>query len=225
MRGLPRSDRNPYDRCMSIEPPAANMPSLDQVRLVLFSKFPTPGAVKTRLIPELGAVGAAALHRKLAKRCFDVISRSAQAVNAICEVRFSGADEADFQNWLGDEAVYVRQSGGDLGARLQAAMAPSPSIFFGADTPDLTEKIVLEAIDRLAHADVVIGPAMDGGYYLIGARRNLPFLFEEMPWSTARLLNETIRRLTENNIDPHVLEPLRDCDRPDDLAAWPWLLK
>lgn len=203
----------------------SNPYSATTLRLVLFSKFPKPGSVKTRLAPALGEDGAATLHRRLAKHCFDVMSAAAQTANAICEVRYSGADEAAFRNWLGNDALYVQQSDGDLGMRLEAAVQPPPCIFFGADTPDLTEAIVAQAIAALDQTDVVIGPAQDGGYYLIGVRGGLSYLFENMPWSTAHLLAETKTRLRQNGIEPYMLETLRDCDRPEDLAAWPWLFE
>lgn len=190
------------------------------MRLVLFCKYPTPGEAKTRLIPALGADGAARLHRKLAERTVAVLlAAEASAV----EVAYTGADEADFREWLGNEVGHVPQVAGDLTARLIERIDPAPVIFFGADTPELTGEIVKDAVAALANSDVVIGPAEDGGYYLIGMARPLPELFIDMPWSTSRVLPETLRRLDAFAIEPHMLPTLADCDRPEDLARWPWL--
>ncbi|MEM8917380.1 MAG: TIGR04282 family arsenosugar biosynthesis glycosyltransferase [Pseudomonadota bacterium] len=208
---------------MPDESPHAVSGSANRLRLVLFSKFPAPGAVKTRLIPALGAAGAAALHGQLAQHCFNIISAAAKTGGAICEVRYSGAEESAFREWLGHDGRFLAQSEGDLGDRLRQAAEPLPYIFFGADTPDLNAEIILEAIAALDQHDVVIGPAEDGGYYLVGAKRELPGLFDKMPWSTADLLDKTLEYLHQIGITPGLLQTLRDCDRPEDLVHWPWL--
>lgn len=208
---------------MPDDPATAVSGSANQLRLVLFSKYPVPGEVKTRLIPALGAAGAATLHGQLAKHCFNVISATAKMGGATCEVRYSGAEESAFREWLEHDGRYLPQSEGDLGDRLQQAAEPLPYIFFGADTPDLNAEIIHRAIAALDTHDVVIGPAEDGGYYLVGAKRELPGLFENMPWSTADLLDQTLEYLNQIGISPGLLPTLRDCDRPEDLVHWPWL--
>lgn len=193
-------------------------------RLVLFTRLPVAGQCKTRLIPALGADGAAKVHERLTERTLAALMHGAGAA----EVHFTGGDAAAMRNWLGDGPELALQAEGDLGARLLAAMRGDaalfrPVIFFGSDTPDLTADIVRQAMAALANHDVVIGPAEDGGYYLIGLRRPLAPLFADMPWSTAQLLSATLARLGDLGVTPHLLETLSDCDRPDDLARWPWL--
>ena len=139
------------------------------------------------------------------------------------QVAYTGADDAKFREWLGAEVALVEQVGGDLTARLLDRINPAPAIFFGADTPDLSPGIVRDAVAALEESEVVIGPAEDGGYYLIGFSRALPELFTDMPWSTDQVLPETVRRLEAMGIEPHILPTLADCDRPEDLARWPWL--
>lgn len=187
-------------------------------RLVLFARYPEAGACKTRLIPALGAERAAALHRTLTERTVDVL-RGCGPI----ELRFTGADRARFADWLGNHIALVEQVPGDLTDRLLDALEPAPVIFFGADTPDLDTRHVAAAIDALADKEVVIGPAEDGGYYLIGVAQPHRFLFEDMPWSTDQVLPETLRRLEARGIAPVLLDPLADCDRPEDLERWPWL--
>jgi uncharacterized protein len=188
-------------------------------RLVLFARYPSPGSAKTRLIPALGAAGAARVHRQLTERTLGVLRTD----KAMLELHYTGAEEADFREWLGDDLALVRQAGGDLTDRLMAALVPAPVIFFGADTPDLSAAHVADAVSALDQAPVVLGPAEDGGYYLIGMRDPMPELLTAMPWSTDQVMPETLRRLSALGIDPVLLETLHDCDRPEDLPRWPWL--
>ncbi len=189
------------------------------MRLVLFARFPEPGKAKTRLIPALGADGAAKLHARLVERSVAVLG----AVNRNVELHYTGGSSPAFAAWLGDDIVLVPQVDGDLGDRLLAAMNPLPVIFFGADVPDLATEIVAAAISALQTHEVVIGPAEDGGYYLIGMRQPMPFLFENMPWGSEQVFAKTCERLEQRGIAAALLEPLHDCDRPEDLARWPWL--
>jgi uncharacterized protein len=188
-------------------------------RLVLFARYPTPGAAKTRLIPALSAEGAAELHRRLTERTLQILRSSSLPI----EFYFTGADKTAFRELFGDGFVLVEQVEGDLTDRLMAALDPAPVIFFGADTPDLEERHVVSAVAGLREHDIVLGPAKDGGYYLIGMNRACPALLTNMPWSTDQVLPETLRRLTAMGIQPALLELLHDCDRPEDLVRWPWL--
>ncbi len=188
-------------------------------RLVLFARYPAAGACKTRLIPAVGAQGAANIHRHLTQRTVDVLRAGGDVTLA-----HTGAAEADFAAWLGDGIDYVAQAEGDLTAKLLACLHPAPVIFFGADTPDLTADHVTRAIAALASHDVVLGPAEDGGYYLIGMQRAMPELLTDMPWSTDQVMPETLRRLAAMAVQPVLLDTLADCDRPEDLARWPALL-
>jgi rSAM/selenodomain-associated transferase 1 len=138
-------------------------------------------------------------------------------------VAFTGAQEPAFRDWLGSDLAYEQQAEGDLTARLLPFAARAPVVFFGADTPDLALAHVDAAVEALASHPVAIGPAEDGGYYLIAMREPLPELLTDMPWSTAEVLPETLRRLDRLGIAPALLEGLADCDRPEDLARWPEL--
>lgn len=188
--------------------------------LILFARYPVEGECKTRLIPAVGPEGAAAVHRQLASRTARLLRES--GFPAI--IAFTGGEEADFEAWLGQGFDFVRQVDGDLTDRLCAFVTRAPLIFFGADTPDLATHHIEAAIDGLKTHEVVIGPAQDGGYYLIGMRRPLPELLVDMPWSTEQVLTKTLRRLEGLKIEPLLLETLSDCDRPEDLARWPDLL-
>jgi uncharacterized protein len=190
-------------------------------RLVVFARFPEAGACKTRLIAAIGPERAANVHRQLTERTVQVLKASGNAVT----VAATGAPLSSFRLWLGSTVDLVEQVEGDLTAKLMAFLDPSPVVFFGADTPDLAPHHVKAALAGLKTHDVVIGPAEDGGYYLIGMRTPLPELLIDMPWSTEHVMLETLARLARLAIEPLLLETLADCDRPEDLARWPQLLQ
>ena len=189
------------------------------VRLVLFTRYPTPGSAKTRLIPALGTAGAAAVHKQLTERTLETLTQ----VNQPVEIHYTGDEAEAFARWLGPDQIYVPQVEGDLTDRLLKAIDPAPVIFLGSDTPDLSVRHVTAAIEALQNSDVVIGPADDGGYYLIGMARPYPFLLHDMRWSTEHVMPDTLDRLGQHSIGFEVLETLHDCDRPEDLKRWPWL--
>ena len=188
-------------------------------RLVVFTRWPQAGRCKTRLIPALGAQGAADLHRRLAERTLAVV----RAAGFAPEVRVTGADPAAFQGWLGAPARYVDQGEGDLGARLARAADPAPAVLIGTDAPDLAPAHLRAAAAALARAPAVIGPAADGGYWLLGLAAPMPQLFTDMAWSTPTVFAETVRRLRAHGAEPVVLDTLADLDRPEDLSRWPEL--
>lgn len=183
----------------------------------LFARFPIPGSAKTRLIPRVGAEGAAAIHRRLVER---TIATTAAAGLPLV-VRTTGAPASRFEDWLGDVEL-AEQGDGDLGERL--ARVPAPAILLGGDIPDLTPAHLRAAAEALHHDPVAIGPASDGGYYLLAYRVPVPFLFDDMPWGTDAVYTETARRLEACGVGYRVLAPLHDCDRPEDLDRWPELL-
>lgn len=187
-------------------------------RLVLFARFPVPGRAKTRLIPALGAEGAAALHRRLTERTLATL----RATGLPVELRTTGAPVAAFRRWLG-EVDCVPQGAGHLGVRMRRAAAQVPAILVGADVPDLEPRHLLAAADALAKTPVAIGPAEDGGYYLIGVAAPLPWLFAPMAWGTEVVRATTLDRLARRGVAATLLEPLSDLDTADDLKRWPGL--
>ena len=181
----------------------------------LFAKYPRAGEVKTRLIPALGAHRAAELHRKLVERT--VATVRASGLDYVLYA--SGAPLGTFAAWLGGDVRLAEQGEGDLGARL--ARVPAPAILLGADIPDLSAEHLRAAAQALAEAPVAIGPAEDGGYYLLAFREPVPFLFDAMEWGVSTVRAETERRLVERGVPWRSLPMLADCDRPEDLARWP----
>lgn len=186
-------------------------------KIALFARYPTPGKAKTRLVPALGEQGAADLHRKLVERTIATIRTSGVPF----AVWFTGAPRADFAAWLGDDVELVDQGDGDLGDRL--ARVPAPAILLGADIPGLHALCLRQAASALARSQTVIGPALDGGYYLMGFNEPVPFLFHDMAWGQETVLEETLVRLAGRGLSPLMLQPLGDCDRPEDLLHYPEL--
>lgn len=200
-------------------------------QILMMSRLPLPGKVKTRMIPALGPEGAAELHRALACHC--VLEAAALTVLGEAElvVWHEGGGRRDMRAWLGCVPMYQRQRDGDLGARLRRAFEESfrdhseRSVAIGSDCPALSARHIRGALARLGSADIVLGPAEDGGYYLVGMRasaasRALGALFESIPWGTERVLAETLSRLEGTGLEVGLLERLSDVDRPEDLPEW-----
>jgi rSAM/selenodomain-associated transferase 1 len=198
----------------------------EPVALAILAKAPVAGSVKTRLIPALGAEGAAALHARLIERT--VATAGAAAIGPVTLWVTPAAPHAFFTALASFTALALRfqfalaaQPDGDLGARMLAACeaAAGPVIVIGTDCPALTPSHLREAADVLrAGTDVVVIPAEDGGYVLIGSRRPQPRLFDEMTWSTDQVMAQTRQRLARGGLTWRELAPLWDIDRPEDLA-------
>lgn len=194
---------------------------LPEIRVVAFARFPVPGTCKTRLIPAVGAEGAARVHKRLVEICVAAVRESGLRL----ELRITGAPPQDFAAWLGNDIDYVEQGDGDLGDRLLRAVEPLPVMLIGSDAPALSAARLREAATALATAEVVIGPADDGGYYLLGLTSPTPWLFNDMAWGTSSVFGATMTRLKERSIRPVILESLSDVDRPEDLLRWPELTR
>jgi len=195
-------------------------------KLILFARFPVAGRAKTRLIPALGAEGAAALHRRLVLRALRTAQGACRAVSTDLEVHFDGGSEQAMSHWLGDNVHFFPQSAGDLGERMAGAFEGSfragstATVIIGSDCPDLNSDVITTAFARLTETPVVLGPAQDGGYYLVGLSRPMPELFRAIPWGTDRVLADSLAVLHRRGCKPALLNPLADIDRPEDLAAW-----
>lgn len=189
--------------------------SLTKPTLHIFARWPEPGKAKTRLIPALGAEGATRVYRKLLEHTVRVARTSGLPL----ELRISGGEPEQFREWLGDHLTITEQGYGDLGAKLGRASAPG--IVIGSDAPGLTAELLQQAAEALEDNSAVIGPADDGGYYLLGFREPAPFAFADMKWSTEKVFAETMARFAAQGIAPKVLPELTDVDTADDLAKFP----
>jgi uncharacterized protein len=194
--------------------------------LLLFTRYPEPGQVKTRLIPALGAEGAA--REQWSLTVYTLQTARTFAVNNSMEliVFFDGPSIRGMQELFGNEFCYRPQAPGDLGQRLSAAFADSLGpgrrrvVLIGSDCPGITDKVLSDAFSRLNDHDLVLGPATDGGYYLIGLTALYAELFHDLPWGTDTVLALTQRQAKRLGLKTALLEPLTDIDRPEDLPVW-----
>ena len=191
--------------------------------LIIFTRYPTSGKVKTRLIPAVGAVGAALLHRQMTIQVIDRSRILQSDLPVTIAVHFDGDNYQQISDWLGTDLVYQSQGGGDVGERMArsfstACQRSSSVVLIGTDCPELTTDILAHAFDLLQSGrDVVLGGAVDGGYYLIGMRDYHPELFVDIDWSTDRVLQQTITIANRLNLSIGYLPKLTDIDRPEDL--------
>ena len=195
-------------------------------RVMVFAKAPTPGEAKTRLIPALGAAGAAALHRRLVMHCLRAAADSRLGpVELWCAPGTGDPFFLECERRLG--ASLHPQGGGDLGERMQrafeSALALSPrAILVGSDIPALSAQYLRDADRALRRGgDAVIGPAEDGGYALIGLSRCDAELFRGIPWGGPEVLAQTRRRMAALSWRSSELPVLWDMDRPEDLERLP----
>jgi hypothetical protein len=192
---------------------------LEPVAVAVLAKAPVPGLAKTRLVPALGEQGAARLQQRLTARAVATAKAAALGPVALWATPDEGHPSLEILAASTGTAL-LRQPDGDLGQRMLAAMqaVEGPVLVIGTDCPALTAQHLRIAADVLrAGIDVVVFPADDGGYGLIGSRRPQPELFAEMTWSTSGVMAATRQRLRRLGLTWH--EPVRlwDIDVPADL--------
>jgi rSAM/selenodomain-associated transferase 1 len=195
-------------------------------RLVVFAKAPQAGVAKTRLIPALGAQGAANLARLMLFHTLQqALAAGAQAVE-LC-MSPTPSDPA-WQGVMLPQSVECSEQGeGDLGERMGRAMdralarKQGPVLLIGSDCPALSAAHIAEASRQLEQHDAVLIPVADGGYVLIGLRAPSPDLFTRMTWSTAAVAGETLRRMGIAGLHVWQGSVLHDIDEPADLSHLP----
>jgi len=207
------------------------MPKGFRERLIVFTRYPEPGTTKTRMIPKLGAEGAAELQRQMTGHIISTVRQLANRRQLPVEIRFDGGSKKLMQQWLGDDFFYRIQGEGDIGRRMQCAFADGfqngyeAIVLVGSDIPGITTDILQRAFDGLQSKDLVLGPADDGGYYLIGMHAD-PFsraasrLFGGISWGTDKVLSQTLDAARNLQFRVLLIDTLVDVDRPEDLVFW-----
>jgi rSAM/selenodomain-associated transferase 1 len=199
-------------------------------RLIVFARAPQPGHTKTRLIPRFGAGGAAAFQARLIEHCLRTMTGA-----ALCPVELWCAptpDDPFFRECAGRFGVGLHdQEGGDLGARMHAALVSTlkrvdSAVLVGTDIPGLGAADV-DAAFRTLHggADVVLGPTCDGGYYLIGMKQADRGVFEGIVWGGPSVYQDTVARLQRRGWRWQALREHCDVDTPHDYDALPEALR
>src|SRR6476469_1715021 len=195
-------------------------------RLIIFTRYPEPGKTKTRLIPALGPETAAVLQQRMTEHTWAQAQLLQKNLPVDLEIRFTGGNRQLMRSWLGRGLTYQAQASGDLGRRMAQAFEAAFQagsqrvVIVGIDCPDLDATLLSKAFEELQQHDLVLGPATDGGYYLIGLRRFVPALFQGIAWSTDRVWAQTIAIAQQHHLSVGALPPLDDIDRPEDLAIW-----
>jgi rSAM/selenodomain-associated transferase 2/rSAM/selenodomain-associated transferase 1 len=193
-------------------------------KLILFTRYPVPGHVKTRLIPKLGKEGASKLHEimtgyaVLNARCYAACS------DAKIEIRVDGGSKSNMRRWLGKGLNYTVQGTGNLGQRMNLAFQDAFQsgfervVLIGCDCPDNDALNISAAFEALKQNDMVIGPALDGGYYLIGLRSHVAELFTGIQWGSKSVLEKTLTIAHSNGLIIKQLQPFSDIDLPEDVS-------
>jgi len=190
----------------------------------LFVKAPLPGRVKTRLSKVVGRHEAANLYKCFVTDTIAVLQQTDFALR-ICYHPPQAANQ--MIDWLGPSFTYMPQRGNNLGVRMTDAFnnvfsgGIRNAVLIGSDLPDLSGKIINEAFASLKTTAAVIGPALDGGYYLIGFNHNsfLPAVFEDIPWGTEDVYAKTLNIFQNHKVGYHLLPVCRDIDDYQDLVA------
>jgi rSAM/selenodomain-associated transferase 1 len=194
--------------------------------VIVFVKNPVPGQVKTRLIPYLSPEQAASLYQAFLVDWCNALSTISTVHRVIAYTPPEGLNA--LQTLIGEDSVYISQVGASLGERLIAAarwahdQGYTKFLFVGSDSPTLPTQYVERASDLLESRDVVIGPSVDGGYYLIGfskhgASLSIPTVFEEITWSTDVVFRQTLGKIQAINARLGLLPPWYDVDTPAGL--------
>jgi uncharacterized protein len=192
--------------------------------ILIFVKLPEKGSVKTRLAKDLDHGFVQTLYRNFV---LDMLETLAKANLPIIIYFYPPESGNAVSKWLGKNYTYAPQKGVDLGDRMKNAFKETfakgftKAVLIGSDVPDMENVLLDAAFSALDLNDAIIGPAYDGGYYLIGFRHNsfLPEVFKGISWGTDTVLKDTLKILREKNYKAYFLPELRDVDTIEDLKA------
>lgn len=193
--------------------------------VAIFVRHPVPGRVKTRLALDLGDEAACELYRAMVADSIAIVG----ACGLPLFLFHDGQDAAGLPpEWIGAADTVFRQEGNSLGERMSAAFERSFSagaegvILTGSDIPGIDAGLLQSALESIEHHDAVFAPALDGGYCLVASKRGCfnRKIFPGISWSTSRVLEMTVAACTAHGVSYCLLEPRRDIDTMDDLAAY-----
>ncbi|MFO7556905.1 MAG: TIGR04283 family arsenosugar biosynthesis glycosyltransferase [Desulfobacterales bacterium] len=200
-------------------------------RLIVFTRCPETGKTKTRLIPLLGAEGAANLQRKMTEHTLKQMKTVSASDEITVEIRYDGGNEEMMRGWLGSDYEYNFQGSGDLGYRMLRAFedafkaGAATAVIIGTDIPDITGADIQRAFAELRQNNMVLGPAEDGGYYLIGLQKasqmnGIHNLFDGMNWGERDIFYKTLNAARGIGLRVSILDQRKDVDRPEDISIW-----
>ncbi|MFC2095670.1 TIGR04282 family arsenosugar biosynthesis glycosyltransferase [Candidatus Bipolaricaulota bacterium] len=194
-------------------------------QLIIFGKAPLSGQVKSRLAKQVGADAAAGVHARLLFATAGCLSRLTHSGITV-ELSVATAQGRAYFSEAFPELSVTEQSEGDLGERMRTAFerafdaGADEVALVGSDIPDMSQDVVMRAFNALERVDLVLAPANDGGYVLIGMRDRTRAVFDGIEWGRSSVLKKTIAQVDRLGISCELLEPLGDVDTVSDLRAW-----
>lgn len=202
------------------------MNNLDKKGIIVFAKYPENGKVKTRLSATIGENFAKNFYKICAEHTFEEILK----VNDKNKEQFLFYSDKKNKNkiseWTENKFLCFPQRGKDLGEKMLNAFKTikkenaTKAIIVGTDLPDISSDILNKSFELLNDSDIVIGPATDGGYYLLGMKKIYKELFSNMPWSSDILFDKTLNVIKELGLEASILPELSDIDTEEDLWNW-----
>ena len=194
--------------------------------VIIFSKYPREGKVKTRLAKSYGDKFAVDFYRSCAEHIFKECLKLIQNGVQVCVFYPDEKDKNEMLDWIPREFDLYNQIGSSLGDKITNALnfvfnkGADNALIIGTDIPDITSELIITGIDYLQNIDVVAGPSLDGGYYLLGMNQFYKNLFADVQWSTSSVLNQTLKNVNNENLKIKLLPELTDIDTDKDLLSW-----
>lgn len=191
--------------------------------LIIFVKYPKPGSVKTRLAKQIGKENAALLYRLFVKTILSATEDKGFARLIFYAPR---GKRNEIKDWIGPDSIIYPQMGDGLGERLSNAFrlafkkGAKRVVVIGSDSPAIDRKVIRRAFRELEKKDCVIGPALDGGYYLLGLSSFCEELFCGIDWSTEKVFQQTLDKIGNSKMKVSILEENFDVDEVEDLIAF-----
>jgi rSAM/selenodomain-associated transferase 1 len=194
--------------------------------VIIFAKYPADGKVKTRLGKTLGSEIAVRFYKAMAEHTFEACL-SLPEENYDIYLFYDQYDASEsVRQWVPADFSLHLQEGNDLGEKMKAAFnvifgkGYKKVTIIGTDCPELNAEIILKSFEELSEYNICLGPSADGGYYLLGMNKYYPLLFDDIKWSSPRVLSETIKKVKANNLSMFILPRLIDIDTGKDLRQW-----
>ena len=190
----------------------------------MFCKYPGEGNVKTRIAKTIGNEFAVNLYKILAEHIFQELLKTENVFPYLFYDNNLNRDK--IKKWAGAEFSFELQEGNDLGEKMYHAFkkvidrGSAKTIIVGTDIPDISSEVIQKAIGALNNSDVVIGPANDGGYYLLGMKKLYRSFFTGIEWSKHTVLKKTLEKINSLNLSYSMLPELIDIDSEEDLKNW-----
>jgi len=194
--------------------------------VIIFTRYPEIGKVKTRLAASIGNESAYLVHRILVEQTFRECLKLEEREFKLFVFYLDGKNEELFREWIDVRFLLCSQTGNNLGEKMSNAFRKifglgfDKVILLGTDIPDISKVFLSKSFFELEKNDVVIGPSNDGGYYLLGMNKFYPNIFDDIKWGTESVFEKTIDKIHENNLSYTTIDKLTDIDVKEDLLSW-----